>query len=203
MALAAAEALLKINPELGHKSFRALVLRGGWSPCAMVAVANANPPATGRALVEALAHARAGRATAIIRLLELIEDGNAVPALRNRLIGNRHEAETAALLHALGRFGAAEDRRAALSFIGDARWLVRMQAASVLGRLGLPEDFDVLSHLLGDKEWWVRYRAAQAVLRLAQGDRDVLAAVMDKVQDRFARDAMAFAVAEFEWHPAS
>lgn len=202
LALAAVEALLKIDPALGHASFLALVLRGGWSPCAMVAAANACPAAARRALEEALARARPGAATAVVRLLELIEDADAVPALRARLAGNRDGAETAALLHALGRFGDGTDRRAALSFLRDARPLVRMQTAFLLGMLGRPDDLDLLSPLLGDPEWWVRYRAAEAALRLARGDRDLLAAMMDQVPDRFARDAMAFAVAEFEWHPA-
>ena len=85
LALAAVEALLKIDPALGHASFLALVLRGGWSPCAMVAAANACPAAARRALEEALARARPGAATAVVRLLELIEDADAVPALRARV----------------------------------------------------------------------------------------------------------------------
>ena len=203
LALAAVEALLTISPAQGHDCFRQLVLRSGWSPCAMAAVASAHPAVTRRVLEAALAKASPGGAMSIVRLLELIEDQDAAPALRLRLAGNRHAAETAALLHALGRFGAAEDRRAALPFLRDARWLVRMQAASALGGLGLPEDLEPLAHLLSDPEWWVRYRAAQAMLRLARGDRAALAAVMDKVEDRFARDAMSFAVAEFEWVPAA
>ena len=202
LALAATEALLTIAPAAGHAAFRALVLRGGWPAGAMVKTSAANPAATSQALEDALAQAPSGSATPLIRLLELIEDLNAAPALRRRLAGNRDNAETAALLHALGRFGAAEDRATALAFIADPRWVVRMQAAFALGLLGQAVDLDTLARMLGDPEWWVRYRAAQALLRLAQGDRSRLAATMDKVNDRFARDAMVFALAEFEWEPS-
>lgn len=202
LALAAVEALLRIDPPAGDEQFRVLLLRGGWSPGMLVNTASANPAATGHAIEQALANAPAGKATAIIRLIGLIDNAAATPALRARLLGNRDEGETAALLHALGRFGAEPDRLAALSFIKDTRWPVRMQAAFALGQLGQPQDMDRLARLLGDTEWWVRYRAAQAMLRLARGDRAALALAMDKVTDRFARDAMAFAVAEFEWHPA-
>ncbi len=203
LALAAAEALLKIAPAEGRQSFRALVLRGGWSPAAMAAAATANPDATRRALEQALAAIPAGQATPVIRLLELIESLHAVPALRLRLANNRDNAETGALLHALGRLGSAEDRDTALGLIADKRWVVRMHAAYALGMLGLPPDLDVLGRLLSDPEWWVRYRAAQAILRLARGDQAVLDAVLAKIEDRFARDAMAFAVAEFAWQPAT
>ena len=216
LALAAVEALLRIAPETGDAQFRALLLRGGWSPSQLVNAASANPAAAGRVLDQALASAPVGGATAIIRLIVLAGNAGSATALRARLAAHQDEGsqggggagsgssegETAALLQALGRFGAAEDRPAALHFLGDTRWPVRMQAAFALGHLGQAHDMPLLAALLGDAEWWVRYRAAQAMLKLARGDRALLALTMDQVQDRFARDAMAFAVAEFEWQPA-
>ncbi len=75
-------------------------------------------------------------------------------------------------------------------------WPVRTQAATALGRLGRPEHRDLLLGMMADPQWWVRYRAAQALLSGRFGEAGELAALGDRLSDRFARDILCHVLAE-------
>lgn len=193
-SLEAAAALLKIDPTLGFAALRELLAHLEWSPGAMVGVLKAGGEGTTRMLAALLATLEPGRGKQVVRLLELLDDPGAVPALRERLLGNRDEGEIAVILHALGKLGGAADRSAVLAFLAHPRWLVRLQAASALGALGLAEDTDRLAPLLRDPQWWVRYRAAQALFKL--GGAEALRRSRAAETDRYARDILEHVLSE-------
>ena len=165
-SLEAAKALLKISPARGFASLNELLAHLEWSPGAMAGVVRTGGVGAARMLWTLLATLPPGGGKQVVRLIELLEDHEAVPALRERLRDNGDAEEIAVILHALGRLGGSPERAAVLGFLGHGHWLVRMQAAAALGALGLPGDEGRLEPMLRDPHWWVRYRAAQALSRL-------------------------------------
>ncbi len=75
-------------------------------------------------------------------------------------------------------------------------WYVRMQAAKLVGRMGRTENAGRLEKLLADEEWWVRYRAAKALVRLPGMGASDLEQLRMRLDDRYARDILALAIAE-------
>jgi hypothetical protein len=50
--------------------------------------------------------------------------------------------------------------------------------------------------MLSDAHWWVRYRAARALLALPGMRPEVVESACSKLQDHFAADILAQAIAE-------
>jgi hypothetical protein len=165
-SLAAVRALLSIDPDKGLEGLEQLLRRPGWPAGGLHDLVKTAGPRADRLLSSLVLSALPGRATQLVRLIELTGDVSALPALRERLGFSRDEEEVAALVHALGRLGRPEDRAAITSLVLHPHWLVRMQAACALGTLGDQEDLTRLVTLLRDRVWWVRYRAAQSMLRV-------------------------------------
>jgi HEAT repeat protein len=193
-SLTAVRALLEIDPERGFAELGYLLKHQQWSPAAMVEIVRAGGSATVHKLAALLRSVPPGQAKQMVRLIELLEDQSALPALRERLAASRDEEEIAAILHCLGRLGLGEDRATGLAFLEHDSWLVRMQAAYLLGTFGLAQDTARLAPLLRDRHWWVRYRSAQSLLRLAGAA--ALGAMRDGEADPYARDMLARVLAE-------
>jgi len=193
-SLTAVRALLQIDPERGFAALEHLLRHQQWSPGAMVEIVRAGGSQTVQKLAALLRSAPPRRAKQMVRLIELLEDQTALPALRERLQTGGDEEEIAAVLHCLGKLGQAEDRASALAFLGHGSWLIRMQAAYALGPLGLAQDAGRLLPLLRDRHWWVRYRAAQSLLRLSGAA--ALAAMRESEPDAYAREMLERVLAE-------
>ncbi len=195
-SLSAARALMQIDPRRGFAGLQQLLRHLEWSPGAMVEIVKAGGTQALQLLAGLVLSAPPGRAREIVRLIELTKDSSALPALRERLCSNRDEEEVAAIVHALGRLGGAQDRLAVLTFLTHANWLLRMRSAAALGSLGRGEDCDRIVPLLRDRNWWVRYRAAQTLLRL--NGAEALGALRDGESDAYARDMLERVLAEGE-----
>jgi len=193
-SLTAVRALLQIDLERGFPALEYLLNHQQWSPAAMVEIVQAGGSQTVRKLAALVGSVPPGRAKPLARLIELLEDQTALPALRRRLASSRDEEEIAAILHCLGRLGQREDSATALAYLEHGSWLVRMQAAYVLGALGGAQDIARLTPLLRDREWWVRYRAAQSLLRLAGSG--ALAEMRANDPDPYARNMLERVLAE-------
>lgn len=165
-SLAAVRALLQIDVQGGLAGLQQVLRYPKWSPGVMLEIVKIAGPHATQMLGALVLSALPGRARQFVRLIVLTEDSAALPALRERLEFSRDDQEIAAILHALGRLGGAEDRLTTLKFMGHESWLVRMQAAFALGALGMEQDALRLRPFLHDPVWWVRYRAAQSLLRL-------------------------------------
>lgn len=193
-SLTALRALLQIDPERGFAGLAHLLDRQNWSPGAMVEIVRAGGSQTVRKLSALLRSSAPGQAKQLVRLIELLEDQTALPALRARLASSRDAQEIAATLHCLGRLGDGADRIAALAFLEHQSWLVRMQAAFALGSFGLAQDIARLAPLLRDAHWWVRYRSAQSLLRLAGAA--AVAAMREGESDPYACEMLERVLAE-------
>jgi HEAT repeat protein len=191
---AAVRALLQIDPERGFAALEYVLDQQEWSPSAMVGIVQAGGSRTVQKLAALVQSAPPGRAKQLVRLIELLEDQAALPALRERLASSRDEEEIAAILHCLGKIGRGEDRELALACLEHASWLVRMQAAYALGAIGLQQDLGRLAPLLRDRQWWVRYRSAQSLLRLA--GTAAIAGMRECESDPYARDMLERVLAE-------
>jgi hypothetical protein len=75
-------------------------------------------------------------------------------------------------------------------------WFVRASAIHTLGRIGGKSDMQLLIDALSDTHWWVRYRAARALLALPDMKLEVVENACRKLQDQFAADILAQAIAE-------
>lgn len=188
VSLAAAKALLSIDPEAGLRALQEILGHLDWSPASMVDTFRLGGDRAVQVVGIMIVAAPSGTAKQLIRLAELLGDSAVVPALRERLLSNRDRDEIAAVLHALGCLGSEKDRLAVRVFLKNTRWFVRMQAAFALGRIGLPEDRHDLVQLLRDREWWVRYRAAQSLLQIL--GRPALQELRRRESDRYAREML-------------
>lgn len=82
------------------------------------------------------------------------------------------------------------------SHAGHESWFVRASAIRVLGRIGDAADRPLLIDGLGDAHWWVRYRAARALLALPGTRIQDLEKIRGMLDDRYAADILAQAIAE-------
>lgn len=170
VSLAAAQALLRIDPQSGLQPVLAEAARRGDWPLARVATlfADSDREALGRELAAAIS---AG-------LREWPPDPGVARLLRLHAVAQA-EALRPAVLQALDPMASDEIGAAALEALwhpADAplarrcashpTWFVRLAAAKALGRIGGEADRGLLAGLLADASWWVRYRAAQALARL-------------------------------------
>ncbi len=75
-------------------------------------------------------------------------------------------------------------------------WFVCASAIRVLGGIGDATDRPLLIGMLSDAHWWVRYRAARALLTLPDAQIEDLEKIRSTLEDRFAADILAQAIAE-------
>jgi hypothetical protein len=193
-ALRATAALMKIDPPRGLDALQQALVTGDWFPAAMSDMIRAHG-APSLALVDAaVREADPARTRRLVRLVEGLQDVAAMPILRDRLPLATEAEEIAAIMHALGRMGSAQDRETVLAHVHDASWLTRMECARALGRIGLIPDVPTLEKLARDSFWWVRYRATQALVALA--GRDAISALAAGETDPAAREMMRHVLAE-------
>jgi hypothetical protein len=193
-AFPATAALMKIDPPRGLAALHQALLKGDWFPAAMSDMIRAQG-APALALVDAaVREADPTRTRRLVRLVEGLHDVAAMPILRDRLPLATEPEEIAAIMHALGRMGSAEDRETVLAHVRDASWLTRMECARALGRIGLTQDLPTLDKLARDSSWWVRYRATQALVALVGSD--AMAARVAHETDPAAREMMSHVLAE-------
>lgn len=195
-SLSAVRALLQIRLEDGLAALQALLGHLEWSPLPVADIFRIAGPEGSRLLATMIGAAPPGKAKQLIRVAELVEDPDVIPALRERLLSNRDDEEIAVILHALGRFGSGADRLAMRSYLSHPAWLVRVQAAAALGLIGIPEDHVGLLPLVHDPYWWVRYRAAQSLLKLL--DSATFRGLRDREPDHYAREMLDRVLAEQE-----
>jgi HEAT repeat protein len=187
-SLAAVRALLQIDTQHGLAALQQVLRYPKWSPGTMLEIVKLAGPQATQMLAALVLSALPGRARQLVRLIVLTEDSSALPALRERLEFSRDDQEIAAIVHALGRLGGAEDRLTVLKFTAHKSWLVRMQAAFAFGALGIEQDAQRLLPLLHDRVWWVRYRAAQSLLRLKGAEG--VGRLHDSESDGYAREML-------------
>lgn len=195
LSLAAARALVRLDPERGAAALMPLIeARDDWPQTRLwPLLREAGPAAVTGPLIAAIRAAPPPRQARLAHFLPLADEGPAGELVHELLV-------TAAEDRLVGACLAVVDRPAELPAIrrlaAHPRWHIRMFAAKALGRLGERADEALLADLLDDPQWWVRYRAAQALVALPWMRRDALRELQASLPDRFARDALQQAIAE-------
>ncbi|WP_196778684.1 HEAT repeat domain-containing protein [Cognatilysobacter tabacisoli] len=101
-----------------------------------------------------------------------------------------------AALQSLGELRDPHDRPRLLQALSDEDPDVRLCALQALRRQATAGDDEVLVRLLADRSWWVRQEAANGLVALPGSTRDRMLALIDRVADRYGRDALQRALAE-------
>lgn len=193
-SVAAVHALLLIDPQQGLVGLEQVLRHLDWPLAPTLEAVKAGGLPAMQNLSTLVLSALPGRARLIVRLIELLDGRSALPALRERLGFSNDPEEIAAIVHALGRLGSAEDRPRVLELASHAHWLVRMQSAFALGVLGDNQDCMRLLELARDSNWAVRFRAAQAMLQLMGAP--ALGRMREREHDAFAREMFERVLAE-------
>jgi HEAT repeat protein len=128
------------------------------------------------------------------RLLANVAHGEALRATLLAVLATAQDRE--ALAAALAALWHPLDASHARRLLGHPEPMVRVAAARALGRFGGADDFERLSAALGDPSWWVRHRAAQALCALPGIGAAELGALLERLSDRFAADALRQALVD-------
>jgi len=195
LSLAAARALVEIDPRRAVRPVMAQVLRRSDWPPGKVAVIleEADPQRIAHILTRALERAPSAHRPRLLRYLSLVRTREAQDALA-RFLERGDDPRLIAL--ALQELQDPRHRRLVYRFADHPDWYVRVQVANALRRLGTVRDLPLLVRLMGDSAWWVRYRAAQAVVHLTPSSEwQRLRRFLDR-RDPYARDIFEQAVAE-------
>lgn len=196
VSLVAAKALMRIDAERAVPVLiQQIAQRTDWSLAACAGLLKeAGADIISAPLIQATLQAPPTQAARLLRFFELAHTTVALPAVRQLL---RATDELEVITGCLRLLQDPEDLELARRCLTDARWPVRVQAASALGRLGTAADEVALRRAVEDEEWWVRYRAAQALVNLP-GQREPQAAnLLEDTQISMAgRDVLRQVLAE-------
>lgn len=194
LSIAAAHALVQIDPSTARDFLILRLKRNDWPPAKVDAIIAQERVIFAPVLVEAIFTLPEGKR--LVRYLEFCDADEALPAI-NRILdaSSSDDATIRSALKVLGQFAPREGADRAAQFLRHANWEIRVQAANALGRMGDASQVSALAELLGDSEWWVRYRAAQAIADLTD-DSGALEYIHDAQSDRYARDMLAQVMAE-------
>ena len=195
LGLAAAGAMVHIDPTLAPDLILPrLVARVDWPvPLFATVLSEADPTRLVkrfRALMDGLSPEQIVRVLPLVSILD--------PGSRDAILGALLTLATDVdvVTAALKRVGSPALLDHVRRGCQHQAWAVRTQAAGALGRVGEPRDRDLLLRALSDPQWWVRYRAAQALSSGRFGPAAEIAKLAALLEDRFARDIVAHALAE-------
>lgn len=195
VSLAAVRALLRLDSTRALPMLVPLMLdRPDWSVARLLPMLRAADAARLELeLTNALANVRGARLERLLLIAAVLPPERTSQWARTALEKSENDAQIAAALRLV-----SDPRDAALvrQFVQHPAWQVRVRAVTALERVASAADLPRLVMALADPEWWVRLRAAGALARLPFLDDEHLARLCDSVSDRFARDALAQAIAE-------
>ncbi|MBX3651966.1 MAG: HEAT repeat domain-containing protein [Burkholderiales bacterium] len=196
LSLAAARALLDIDARATLPWLvMVMAAREDWPLARLVAMLKeAGPDQVTAPLVAALQ--AAGSPAQTVRLLRMLEVAHSGPAGAAAARVVRESEDPEVIAAGLRLLGDPRDLELARVCAVHASWVVRVAAARLLGRIGEPGDRRLLACMLGDAHWWVRYHAARALTVLPFTSLEELEKVRLTLNDRFASDMLAQAIAE-------
>jgi hypothetical protein len=199
-SLTAAHSLLRIDQSRGiARLLAAAARRDDWALAQVASILQDADPARVAIHLSAAIHAErrapeAGPGLPQLLRLHASAQAETMRPVVLEVLALATEAETVAA--ALAALWHPADVALARERLAHPEWIVRVAAAQALRRIGAPEDLPRLSRLLGDGNWWVRHRAAQALCALPGVARAELQALAATLEDRFAADALAQALAD-------
>jgi HEAT repeat protein len=196
LSLVAARALIDIDTRATLAWLVTVMAeREDWPLARLVAMLEqAGPDQVTPPLLEALQ--AAGSPAQTVRLLGMMEVAHSGPARAAAARIVRESEDPEVIAAGLRLLGDPRDLELARSCAANASWVVRVAAARLLGRIGEPVDRRLLASMLSDSHWWVRYHAARALTALPFTSFVELEIIRPTLEDRFASDMLAQAIAE-------
>jgi hypothetical protein len=194
LSIAAAHALVQIDPLTARDFLTLRLKRNDWPPAKVDAIIEQERVLFAPVLVDAIFTLPAGMR--LVRYLQFCDADEAIPAL-NRILDadTSDDATIRSALKVVGDLAPRDGTERIAKFLKHSNWEIRVQASNALGRMGDRSQVPALAELLGDTEWWVRYRAAQAIADLTD-DASALGHIHDAQSDRYARDMLTQVIAE-------
>lgn len=194
LSIAAAHALVQIDPQTARRFLTLRLERDDWPPAKVDAIIEQERALFAPVLVDAIFTLPEGKR--LVRYLRFCDEDEALPAIYRILDADSSDDSTIrSALKVLGQLAPRDGSGRAASFLKHENWEIRVQASNALGRIGDSTQVPALAELLGDPEWWVRYRAAQAIADLT-GDAKMLSYIHDAQSDRYAREMLTQVIAE-------
>lgn len=198
VSIAAARALLQIDPNFAERFVSMMLQRPEWSQAKLLTVARAESSTLAAPILNAIRTRRPAEARQLVQYLRFMRPGEALPLTRFILDRVSDVGMLVSALKVLAEIGQMQDAERAALLTTHENWRVRVQAANALGRIGDGSHVAALSALLEDAHWWVRYRAAQALAALSRDGEADLSAILRDQSDRYARDMLNQIIAERE-----
>lgn len=198
VALAAAEALVAMNPEEAMKRLIPLALkRKDWGRQRVVALCrSAGAAAVTPPLLEQLERGSPEDVSRLVPMLGCADAARVAPWARTCALEDPDAHDRQAAIRALDELQDPRDRDLFIQAFGDEDPGVRQAAVAALARQARADDVDVLVPLLSDRSWWVRRIAADTLATLPRVSEVQLQALLPSIEDRYGREALERALAE-------
>lgn len=195
VSLAAARAMIVIDPEEAVNFIIPVVIRRSTWPGAIVAtiLRQMGPDIVSKPLADAVYRAAPNDMPRVIRYLETAHYGVIRPTVHKILSSSKNDEVVSACLQVMQD---PDDLYIVRRYMNHQSWFIRLQVARTLGRIGTWPDMDRLIELLKDQSWWVRYRAAQSLTEMPFIEKEKLKQIMHEQGDRYARGILSQVLAE-------
>jgi HEAT repeat protein len=105
----------------------------------------------------------------------------------------------AAVAECVGLLGLPRTDRWLEPLLDDAAWFVRCHAAKALGAMNASWAAERITGMLSDREWWCRHNAVEALVSLGSGAHPALESLLERSEDRFARNSAVEALERSGW----
>lgn len=195
VSLAAARAALRMDPVGALAALLPQMLeREDWPVTHLAdALREGWQPAIGDRIARAFAEVPESHLRRLLSIARVVPAERIAPQVRAVLEGSR---DPECLCAALRLVADPRDAPRVRSLLRHPAWAVRLAAVKALARIAFEDDVPRFIAALSDPEWWVRQRAADALVKLPFLDRAQLERLREVVSDRYAKDALARALAE-------
>ncbi|MBZ0330461.1 HEAT repeat domain-containing protein [Halomonas sp. ANAO-440] len=204
VGMAAAQALVAMDPARAMQRLIPLVgERRDWAmPRLRALCQQAGRDAVGTPLLAELESASTW-SLRVVALIDWAPPSRAAPWARRCLTWSSVEEDREAIdatrcaaLRCLGELRDPRDRMLLASQLDSPSPEVRLAAVQALRRQAGTEDITLLEARLADSSWWVRQAAADCLVALPGIEPERLTELLERVEDRYGRDALRRAMAE-------
>jgi HEAT repeat protein len=195
LSFAAARALLQINHAFAERFVGLMSERHDWSLAKLQAVVQDEAGILASPITDLVRTSPPATSRELVQYLRFFEPGRSLPVVRHLIATVTDPGTLTAALKVLALAGTPVDAPLAAKLATHEDWRVRVQVSNALGKLGDASQIGVVTSLLDDAHWWVRYRSAQALGALTKED-SLLRTILQRTQDRYARDILTQIIAE-------
>ncbi len=196
LSRAAAHCALRLDSNFLGEALQLILARDDWARSRVeMMLREIDPEILGRAMREAIALAPSNTKPRLLDYVRFCQPAVA-HEICTQVLAQSHDAEVlAAALRSLAPLASESDHAIALRYVSHAADIVTLSALRVLRKCVHESDRNLLAKLASNHDYWVRLRAAEAAVQLL-GTAERVEEFANKLDDRYARDALRQAVAE-------